>query len=159
LAATSLKANLEITVNEGRYLKFLYRKQREEASQIGTTALAEAFKVKPATVTETLQKLSEKELLRYTRYHGTELTKKGIIEAEKLLRKHRILEVLFVRLLNYSAQKACEEATELDHHVSKKLANAICQAYSHPEVCPCDKSIFKDRECCEVRTSDLSKEL
>ena len=145
-----MKADLEITVNEGRYLKFLYRKQREEASQIGTTALAEAFRVKPATVTEMLQKLSEKGLLRYTRYHGADLTEKGIIEAEKLLRKHRILEVLFVRFLNYSSQKACEEATELDHHVSEKLANAVCQAYRHTEVCPCGKTIFKDRICCEA---------
>ena len=145
-----MKANLEITVNEGRYLKFLYRKQQEETSQIGTTDLAEAFRVQPATVTEMLQKLSEKGLLRYARYHGADLTEEGIIEAEKLLRKHRLLEVLFVRFLNYSSQEACEEATELDHHVSEKLANAICQANGHTEVCPCGKPIFKDSTCCEV---------
>jgi DtxR family Mn-dependent transcriptional regulator len=145
---TTLKADLEITVNEGRYLKFIYQKRREEYSRVGTTVISESFGVRPATVTEMLQKLSEKGLLRYTRYREADLTEKGIIEARKLLRKHRILEVLFVRLLNYDSQKACEEATELDHHVSEKLANAICRAYGHPEVCPCDKPIFRDRECC-----------
>ena len=142
-------ADLGITVNEGRYLKFLYRRQLEETGQNGTIALAEAFRVQPATVTEMLQKLSEKGLLRYRRYYGADLTEKGIIEAEQLLRKHRILEVLFVRLLNYSSQEACEEANELDHHVSDELANTICQVYGHPEICPCDKPIFTDSTCCE----------
>jgi DtxR family Mn-dependent transcriptional regulator len=89
-------------------------------------------------------------LLRYTRYRGVDLTEKGIIKAKKLLRRHRILELLFVRFLNYSSQKACEEATKLDHHVSRELTNAICRACGHPEVCPCDKSIFRDSECCEA---------
>ena len=150
LEGATLKTNLEITMNEGRYLKFLYRKQREETSQIWTTDLAEVFRVKPATVTEMLQKLSKKGLLSYTRYHGADLSEKGIIEAKKLLRKHRILEVLFVNFLNYHSQKACEEANELDHHVSDELTNTICQVYGHPEICPCDKSIFTDSVCCDT---------
>jgi len=44
--------DLEITVNEGRYLKFLYRRQLEETGQNGTMTLAKAFRVQPATVTE-----------------------------------------------------------------------------------------------------------
>ena len=75
------------------------------------------------------------------------LTEEGIIKAQELLRKHRILETLFVRFLNYPSRTACEEAAELDHHVSDKLANAICQAYGHPEVCPCNKPIFTNIEC------------
>ena len=155
-------ADLGITVNEGRYLKFLYRKQLEETGQMGTTALAKAFGVQPATVTEMLQKLSGKGLLRYTRYHGADLTEKGIIEAEQLLRKHRILEVLFVRLLNYSSQKACEEANELDHHVSDELINTICQVYGHPQICPCGNPIFTDSACLEIssnsRTTQINKD-
>ena len=146
-----MQSDLGVTVNEGKYLKFIYRKQREEFCRVGTMVIARSFGVKPATVTEMLQKLSERGLLRYVRYRGANLTEKGIIEAEKLLRKHRILETLFVRFLNYHSQKACEEASELDYHISEKLANAICQAYGHPEVCPCDKPIFKDEECCEAK--------
>ena len=146
-------ADLGITVNEGRYLKFLYRRQLEETGQNGTIALAEAFRVQPATVTEMLQKLSKKGLLRYTRYHGADLTQKGIIEAEQLLRKHRVLEILFVKHLNYSSQKACEEANKLDHHVSDKLINTICQVYGHPQICPCGNPIFTDNACCSLSSS------
>ena len=156
-----MKNDPEVTVNEGRYLKFLYQKQREESCQVGTTMIARSFGVKPATVTEMLQKLSEKGLFRYKRYRGVELTEEGITKAQKLLRKHRILETLFVRFLNYPSQKACEEAAELDHHVSDNLANAICRAYGHPEVCPCNKPIFTNTECRKTkigsRMGDLSE--
>jgi len=138
-------------VNEERYLKFIYQKQLEEPGKVRTTVIATSFGVKAATVTEMLQKLSQKGLLRYTRYRGVDLTTKGVTKTQKLLRKHRLLEVLLVRFLNYTFHKACEEATKLEHHVSKKLVNAICQAYDHPDLCPCNKAILKDSECCDTK--------
>lgn len=141
---------MSITTNEGRYLKFIYRRQVEEGDRVGTTGLAESFKVRPATVTEALQKMASKGLLKYTRYHGVELTEEGIARAQKLLRKHRLLEVLFVNFLKYDARRACDEASRLDHHASEVLVNTICQTYGHPETCPCGKAIFRDEECMEA---------
>ena len=140
-------AGLSVTENEARYLKLIYRKQCEESTKIGTTTVAKSLGVRPATVTEVIRNLSEKNLLRHKRYHGVEMTREGIAEARKLLRKHRILEVLFTDLLKYDAQKACNEASKLDYHASMKLINAICRAYGHPEICPCEKTIFGDARC------------
>jgi len=145
----ALSAETEITVNEGKYLKFIYRKQLEEFGRVRTTVMARSVGVRPATVTEMLQKLAEKGLLRYTRYRGVRLTKKGIVEARKLLRKHRLLEFLFVRSLNYDVQRACDEASNLDHYASEDLVNTICRTYGHPESCPCNKVIFSDERCKE----------
>ena len=142
-----MNAEVATTPNESRYLMLMYRKQLEEGGRITTTDLARAFKVNPATVTEILQKLAEKKLVEYTRYYGAELTENGIAEARKLLRKHRILEFLFVKFLKYTAEKACEEASTIDHYCSEDLINAICQAYGHPKRCPCDKVIFGDPKC------------
>jgi DtxR family Mn-dependent transcriptional regulator len=144
-----LNVETGITVNEGKYLKLIYRKQREEFSRVKTTVVAKSVRVRPATVTEMLQKLAEKGLLEYRRYHGVGLTEKGVVEARKLLRKHRLLEVLFVRFLNYNVQKACEEASKLDHYASEKLVNTICRTYGHPETCPCNKLIFHHEGCGE----------
>ena len=132
---------------EGKYLKLIYRKQCEESSRVRTTLIARSAGVRPATVTEMLQKLAEKGLLKYIRYHGVRLTEKGIAEARKLLRKHRLLEVLFVRSLNYDAKSACEEASKLDYYASKDLVTTICRTYGHPETCPCNKVIFSDKGC------------
>ncbi len=142
-----LSAEINVTENEAKYLKLIYREQYERLTKLRTTAIARALGVRPATVTEVIQNLSKKKLLRYRRYYGVELTKEGIAEAQKLLRKHRILEVLFTNLLNYGAQEACDEASKLDYHASRSLINAICQAYGHPKTCPCRKIVFSDSEC------------
>lgn len=142
-----MNAEVATTPNESRYLMLIYRIQLEEGGKITTTDLARSFNVNPATVTEILQKLAEKKLVEYTRYYGAELTENGIAEARKLLRKHRILEFLFAKFLKYTAEKACEEASTIDHYCSENLINTICQAYGHPKRCPCDKIIFGDPKC------------
>ena len=144
-----MNSELRITVNEGKYLKLIYRKQHEEFGMVKTTLIAKSVGVRPATVTEMLQRLAEKNLLEYTRYHGVRLTENGVNEARKLLRKHRLLEVLFVKFLNYDIQKACYEASKLDYHASENLVNTICRTYGHPETCPCNKAIFSSERCKE----------
>ncbi len=138
---------ISITENEAKYLKLIYRKQCEESTKVRTTTVAKSLAVRPATVAEVIQNLSKKNLLRHRRYRGVELTKNGIAEARKLLRKHRILEILFTDFLKYDTQNACKEASKLDYHASMELINAICRAYGHPEICPCEKTIFGDAKC------------
>jgi len=142
-----LGVKISATPKEGRYLTFMYRQQIEEGRRVTTTILAKSFKVNPATVTEILQKLAEKKLVEYTRYYGAGLTERGVVKAQKLLRKHRILEVLFVKFLRYDAEKACEEASKIDYYCSEDLINAICRTYEHPNRCPCNKIIFSDPKC------------
>jgi DtxR family Mn-dependent transcriptional regulator len=140
----------ELTENEGRYLKLIYRRQVEERKAVRTTEIADIFDVRPATVTETLQKLAKKNILRYKPYQEVELTKKGLSEAKLLLRKHRLLETLLVNHLEYEVQAACREASRLDHHTSQDLINRICRTYGHPKLCPCNKPIFIDKDCREA---------
>ncbi len=111
--------------------------------------MAKAVGVRPATVTEMFKKLAGRGLLKYTPYRRIELTEEGIVEAQKILRKHRLLEVLFVKTLNYDIEDACDEASKLDHYASENLVNNICRTYGHPEVCPCNKPISGDGECRE----------
>lgn len=137
----------ELTENEGKYLKLIYRQQVEERKKLRTTRIAEIFDVRPATVTEMLQKLAQKNILQYKPYQEVELTKQGLSKAKLLLRRHRLLETLLVNHLEYGVQEACREASRLDHHTSKNLINKICRAYGHPKLCPCNKPIFIDKDC------------
>lgn len=138
-----------LTKNESRYIKTIYRKQNEESEKINTTGLAEIMGVKPSSVTEVLQNLADKELVKYETYHGFELSKKGVKKAKNILRKHRILEVLFVEYLGLDSRSACKEALNLDYHVSKDLVNSICRNLEHPKVCPCGKEISEGPYCRE----------
>jgi DtxR family Mn-dependent transcriptional regulator len=146
-----MSVGLKITENEARYLKLIYREQRERPGKIRTVPLARSLAVKPATVTEVLQNLSNKNLVRCRRYHGVKLTRAGAAEARKLLRGHRILEVFLADILNCDAQMACREASKLDYRASRGLINAICRTYGHPKTCPCGKVIFSDPKCKKKR--------
>lgn len=147
-----MNAETRVTENEARYLKLIYRRQTEESTEVRTTEVAKMLKVRPATVTEVMQNLSKKNLLRHKSYHGVELTKEGVKEAQNLLRKHRILETLFSNFLAFDAQKSCEEASKLDYHASMYLINSICRAYGHPKACPCEKTIFSDLKCEKIES-------
>ena len=136
-----------MTENEGGYLKLIHRRQVEEDRELGTTEIAEIFNVQPATVTEVLQKLAYKNLVVYQPYRGVQLTEPGLQEAKELLRGHRLLEILPVNHLRYGVQEACREASRLDHHTSKKMVNKISEAYDHPKLCPCNKTVFADKVC------------
>ena len=144
----------KLTETEGRYLKLIYRRQVEERKKVRTTEIAKIFDVRPATVTETLQKLAQKNTLRYEPYQGVELTRQGLSEAKLLLRSHRLLETLFVDHLKYEVQEACREASRLDPHTSKDLIDKICRTYGHPKLCPCNKPIFTDNNCYEAKLDE-----
>ncbi len=135
-----------LTENEARYLKLVYR-ALEESRQLGTTDIARSLGVRPASVTEVLQTLHSKGLVRYRRYRGVEITELGAKVTRRLLRKHRILEVYFADILKCGPGEACAEASRLDFHFSDRAINAICGIYGHPNVCPCGKPIFPDPEC------------
>lgn len=145
---------MKITKNEGRYLKMIYRKQREENEKLSTCSIAKNLDVRPPSVTEVLQSLAEKEFLKYDPYKGVKLTEKGVEMAREQLRKHRILEILLVEYLGYSPEEACEEAFRLDYYTSEELINSICRSFDHPEVCPCGKEIFSNQSCIKEEKGD-----
>jgi len=136
-----------LTRKEAQYLTLVYRKQVEDCNRVTTTTVSRVLKVTPATVTESFQKLAKKNLVEYTPYYGIKLTERGTAEAQKLLRRHRLLETLFVKTMNYPPKKACNEASKIDYYCSEALANNICSTYNHPVVCPCKKEIYADYDC------------
>lgn len=138
---------VNVTRKEAEYLAFVYRRQVEDGERVTNAIVARTFGVTGATVTESFHKLAEKNLVEYIPYYGIRLTEKGVVEAERLLRKHRLLETLLVRFMKYAPREACTEASTIDYYCSEALANTICGAYNHPAQCPCDKEIYTDPDC------------
>ena len=143
----TLNVSVNVTRKEAEYLAFAYRKQVEEGDRVTTTTMAKTFDITAAAVTESFQKLAEKNLVEYTPYYGIRLTEKGTAEARRFLRKHRLLETLFVRFMKYAPMEACDEASKIDYYCSEALANNICSTYNHPAQCPCNKQIYTGPDC------------
>ena len=121
------------------YLEALYTltKDGETAS---TTAISKRLKVAPASVTEMLGKLSDEGYVNYQPYQGVTLTSKGFKMAEKMARKHRLLERFLHDMLGIGKSKIHDEACAMEHALSDETARALCQTLKYPDKCPDDEN-------------------
>ena len=84
-----------------------YARTKDVAAKIG---------VRPASVTEMLQKLDAKELILYEKYGGVRLTRKGLSLAQKIKKRHDVLEK-FLKMILVSEKTAEKDACTLEHHL------------------------------------------
>lgn len=119
-----------------------------------TTAIAKCLKVAPASVTEALQNLAEKNLVKYEPYKGAALTEDGKKIAETIKRRHRLLEVFLADVLHINRAKVHDEACRMEHTISEDTENALCRMLNAPARCPhgspiapCSKGVGSCSEC------------
>ena len=101
-----------------------------------TTSIARCLNVAPASVTEALQKLSEKGYVNYEPYHGATLTDPGRERAEKVKRRHRLLEVFLSDVLKINGENVHGEACKMEHTLSDETECALCKMLQPPSRCP-----------------------
>jgi DtxR family Mn-dependent transcriptional regulator len=80
--------------------------------------------------------------INYSRYQGVTLSKKGFELAEKMTRKHRLLERFLHDVLKIGKEKVHQEACEMEHALSDSTERAICQNLKSPDRCPDDEKII-----------------
>ncbi len=133
-----------------------------------TTAIAKCLKVAPASVTEALQSLAEKNLVNYEPYRGASLTGEGKKIAETIKRRHRLLEVFLADVLHINRAKVHDEACRMEHTISEETECALCKMLDAPSRCPhgspirpCDKGITNCADCrtqAETENAPASRE-
>jgi len=118
------------------YLETIKTLEEMEGSPVRTSSLARILAVSAASVSEMLQRLSEKGVVRYTPYSGVSLTEKGLQQVLKLTRRHRLWEVFLNRYLGISWEEVYTEACSLEHNTSELVAEKLAQFLGNPAVCP-----------------------
>ena len=101
--------------------------------KVKTNELAERLEVSPASVSEMIKVLSKEGYVKYTRYHGAELTEKGHEHARHLRRKHDLMEKFLTDVLGIEASAAHEEAHKMEHAISDESAWKICRIIGSPD--------------------------
>jgi len=119
------------------YLEALYS-FNEKGRLAKNSELAKRLKVAPPSVTQMVQKLAEEGLVEYEPYRGAFLTGKGTALAQKVVRKHRLLERFLHDVLGIGLDKVHEEACRMEHGLSDEAEAALCKVMDTPEVCPDD---------------------
>jgi DtxR family Mn-dependent transcriptional regulator len=83
------------------------------------------------------------------------LTKKGLSEAESVIRRHRLAERLLADILDVEPVLIEEISCKFEHAIRRGIDENICTLLGHPRVCPHGYHIPKG-ECClkdEVKTN------
>ena len=103
---------------------------------VANSQLAQWLEVSASAVSQQLSRLKKLALIRQPRYGHIELTEEGQDLARRFLRRHYLLEHLFVEMLDYPWDKADEEAHVLQAHISEDFAAHLFERLGRPETCP-----------------------
>ena len=129
-----------ISENIEEYLEVLYR-NGSNGEQVSTTQLSKELGIAPGSVTQMLKKLENLGYIGYTPYKGATLTEEGMKIAQKITRKHRILEKFLIEVLKIKEENVHEQACKMEHSLSDEAERALCTMLNNPDVCPDDNII------------------
>lgn len=127
-----------LSYTEENYIKALLRLTLEngDKSEAGTNELAAHLGVKPATATDMLKKLREKQLIDYEKYGKIALTVEGKQKAMQVLRRHRLWETFLYEKLGFAWDEVHDIAEQLEHIQSEKLVEKLDEFLAFPEFDP-----------------------
>lgn len=119
------------------YLKaILVEEQRDPRSLVTTGRIAVACQVAPGTATSMVKTLANSSLVTYEPYSGVRLTNAGRQLATHVLRRHRLVELFLVKVLEMDWSEVHDEAERLEHVVSDNMIARIDEMLGHPSVDP-----------------------
>lgn len=126
-----------LSFTEENYLKAIIQHTVfAKTQEVGVKELAQELTVKPATVSDMLKKLKDKDLVNYEKYGKISLSKLGQFNALMVIRRHRLWETFLHDKLNFNWDEVHEVAEELEHIQSIKLIDRLDDFLGNPVVDP-----------------------
>ena len=117
------------------YIKLIWN--FEQSQQISRPkSVADILEVKPPTVLSMFKQLERLSLISYNKKEGALLTSIGKTRAEKLVRKHRLLESFLDKVLEIEDPVLHDEAEKLEHVISDELTLYIDRYLGFPKIDP-----------------------
>jgi DtxR family transcriptional regulator, Mn-dependent transcriptional regulator len=120
------------------FLAFPIGEYRPQASGAPTLAarVAEMLGVSRASAGEMLKRLEGEGLVERGEHKEALLTPKGRERAERVVRRHRLIERLLTDFMGYTAAEAHVHADEIGESFSDDMIERIDARLGHPERCP-----------------------
>jgi DtxR family Mn-dependent transcriptional regulator len=120
------------------FLAFPIGEYRPQASGAPTLAarVAEMLGVSRASAGEMLKRLEGEGLVERGEHKEALLTPKGRERAERVVRRHRLIERLLTDFMGYTAAEAHVHADEIGESFSDDMIERIDERLGHPERCP-----------------------
>ena len=119
------------------YLKRILAESRRNGEELVSLGyIAESSKVTQGTVTTMMQSLADSGFVEYLPRRGVKLTPLGRENATRMLRRHRLIELFLVEILQLDWSEVHTEAEILEHAVSDRFVDRIDEILNHPTLDP-----------------------
>ena len=125
-----------MTRSEENYVKTIYHLSDAGRHSVSTNDIAREMHTKPSSVTDMIQRLSEKGYTHYKKYRGVHLSESGLAMALSIIRKHRLWEVFLAEKLGFPWDEVHEVAEQLEHIKSEKLIDTLDAFLGFPKYDP-----------------------
>jgi DtxR family Mn-dependent transcriptional regulator len=113
------------------YLKAIHRLGGAEGA-VSTVDIAERLGVRAPSVTGMLKRLAEAGWISYEPGRGAQLSERGVAEARRVIRRHRLVELFLTRALGLDWSEVDAEAEALEHAISPRLEQALAEYLGEP---------------------------
>lgn len=121
-----------ITKSLEDYLEFIHNKLSQD-KEIKAIDIAKKFNISRPSVSEALIRLADMDLIIYEGRNGIKITKKGIIQANKTIKKHKILSEFFEKILEINPTTADENACKIEHVIDDELIEKMSEYIKNNE--------------------------
>src|ERR1700746_301361 len=113
------------------YLKAIHSLGGDE-KLVPTADIATRLEVRSPSVTGMLKRLAEAGWITHESGRGARLTEKGLVEARRVIRRHRLVELFLTRVLGLDWSEVDVEADALEHAISPRLEQALAAHLGEP---------------------------
>jgi len=128
--------DMNFSFAEENYIKTIYHLSQAGEVDVSTNAIADQLQTKPASVTDMIRKLANKEVVDYQKYQGVNISEEGKKVALEVIRKHRLWEVFLVEKLKFNWDEVHEIAEQLEHIRSSILTERLDEFLGYPKADP-----------------------
>lgn len=117
------------------YLEVIYSLESQH-SEARAKDIADAMGVQRASVTNALQKLSQRGLINYQPYSSVTLTPEGFRTATRIVHRHKVLFDFLTKFLRIRPEVAEDTACKLEHHIDDESLDTLTRFARFIMTCP-----------------------
>jgi DtxR family Mn-dependent transcriptional regulator len=99
---------------------------------VSPNEIAAALQVRAPSVTGMLKRLAKEGYIDYEPGTGARLSAKGLYEARRVVRRHRLVELFLTKVLGLDWSEVDSEAEALEHAISPRLESALAAYLGEP---------------------------
>ncbi|ATN03459.1 metal-dependent transcriptional regulator [Staphylococcus capitis] len=143
-----------LTEEKEDYLKAILTNDGD-VSFVSNKQLSQFLNIKPPSVSEMIGRLEKEGYVETKHYKGACLTKEGLDRTLDIIKRHRLLELFLIEILQYNWEEVHQEAEILEHRISDLFVERLDKTLNFPKTCPHGGVIPRDHHYKELYTTSI----